>query len=98
MLLIGLADIGGILAVLEAGIRVPDVLAMTERGVENFSSAVILAPAYAIMSRFSAVGILLQNQQVMHFRRIIILELINLLLRNRPHFRQVRRGRVGRVN
>ena len=40
---------------------------------------------------------LVEDQQVMHLRRVVILELVNFLLRNLPLLRQRRGGGILRV-
>jgi len=42
----------------------------------------------------TVLGMLVENEQIMHFRRVVIFELINLLLRNCPLRRQMRGGWV----
>src|ERR1039458_3263617 len=97
MVLIRLADGGVILPVFDGGVGVPNIFAMAERGVENFSVAVRLAPRNGEMSGGTVFRMLVEDEQVVNLRRVVVLKLVNLLLRNRPGFAEMRRGRVLRV-
>src|ERR1051326_6288504 len=98
MRLIVLADVFRVFSVADVWISVPEVFAMTERGVEHFSFAVILAPRNRIMPRCEwRLRFFVENEQVVEFVGVVIFKLIYFLLRNRPHFRQWRSGRMVRV-
>jgi hypothetical protein len=75
---------------------------VSERGVKNFARAIVLAPRNGEMTGRAAIGahhfgLLVQDEQIVNFRRVIFLELINLLQRNLPQFFQMCRGRIVRV-
>src|ERR1019366_1263059 len=79
MFLVGLSNLLGILAIRPA--RVPHILAMAKRGIEDAALAVFLAPGDWIYSRRGIlnVGLLIEGQQPVHFRRIKVLYLVNLV-------------------
>src|SRR6266850_458345 len=87
MRLIGLADLYGVFAVFQIRVSINHVFAVTQRCVEHAALAVIFAPGNAIMTGGTAFGMLVHDQQVVDFRLVIIFELINLLLLDRPGFR-----------
>jgi hypothetical protein len=88
MRLIRFGDLNRIFAVMNVRVSINQISAMTERGVKNFSGAVIFAPRNRIISGRTGFRMFVEDEQVVDFRRAMIFELIDFFLLNRPDFRQ----------
>src|SRR5262245_23952950 len=59
----------------------PDVVAMSERGVKDIALAVLFGPRHRVMPRFTLlVRMFVENQKFVNTTRVIILQQVDLLL------------------